>query len=304
MYHQTINEQLKFIKELDKLDSINNIKIEKYTNNLNKYKSYLENYFNNYDNNTVCINFNNFIGINFKSTGVKFDEIPKNGLIVYVGFNNKFDNVLYKSYSGIKSNFLNYQDMMKFKIFEQVKTFESDKCYSIYENGKIIFDKIKGKSNSKLNLNSNEYNIIICYNDSMKFEECHFSISERTYSKRNIEVLINGGLINSLPISVYKLYLSKMFYIRKNMMKAVEDNSDNINTATQELKNKIARLIKPCYDTNYEKCIDKWVKEFPNEKYLKVYLQGLKNHCDILDGNLNFEKYYEFVKLYFFPVLN
>ena len=316
MYHKTIKEQLDFVDKLDKFDAIQNLTIEQYTTNLNKYKSYLNNYYSSFDNNNVCINFNNFIGINFKSTGINFNEIPKNALIVHVGFNNSFDNVLYKSYSGIKSNFLNYQDILKFKIFEQVKTHETNICYSIFENGKIIFDKIKiammnnsiktSENNSNMTtnqLNQNEYNIIICYDDSTKFEECHFSVSEKTYSKRNIEVLVNGGLINSLPISVYKLYLSKMFYARKNMLKEIENKSGSLNTATQELKAKITKLIKPCFDLDYKKCIDKWVKEFPKEKYLKVYLQGLKNYCDIQDGKLIFEKYYEFVKLYFFPVL-
>lgn len=314
MYHQTINEQLKFVKELDKIDAIQNLRIEKYTDNLNKYKSYLENYYSSFDTNSICINFNNFIGIKFKSTGINYNEIPKNGLIVYVGFNNTFDNVLYKHYSGIKSNFLNYEDIIKFKIFEQVKTYSSEICYSIYENGKITFSKSKSKDHKdqtkfkkiseNINLNNEEYYIIICYNDSPKFEECHFSVSESSYSKRNIEVLTNGGLINSLPLSVYKLYLSKMFYIRKNVMKDVEDNSDSVITATQELKAKISKLIKPCFSVNYKKCIDKWTREFPNDKYLKIYLQGLRNYRDIETGKLDFNKYYEFVKIYFFPVIN
>jgi hypothetical protein len=259
----------------------------------------------NFDKNNICINCNNFIGIKFKATGIEFNEIPNNGLILHVGFNNSFDNVLYKSYNGIKSNFLNYDDMLKFKIFEQVKTYKTNICYEIMEDKKIIYsysNTSKNKNPCCTNNDSKEYNIILCYDDSTKFEECHFSISEKTYPIYEIEILINGGLINPLPLNVYKLYLSKMFYIRKNMLIDAMDNSDSVNTATQLLKDKLAKLIKPCYNTNYKITIDKLVKEFPDEKYLIVYLQGLKNCCD-LDGKLEFDKYYEFVKLYFFPVL-
>ena len=309
MYHQKIDQQSKFIKELDKIDSMYNIRIEKYTTNLTKYKAYVENYYNNFDKNNICINFNNFIGINFKVTGIDYDEMihdpeNKNALIVHSGFNNSFDNVLYKSYPGIKSNFLNYEDMIKFKVFEQVKTYETDTCYEIMENNKIIYKYVKdNKDSEKLNISKDEYLIIICYDDDPKFEKCHFTISQVTYPRMYIDVLINGGLIYPLPPAIYKLYLSKMFYTRKNMLKEIEDNADAINTATQELKTKIAKLIKPCYSPNCDKCIDKWAKEFPNDKYFKIYLQGLKSFRDIQTGELDFEKYYEHIKLYFFPVI-
>lgn len=303
MYNKTIPEQMKIVKKLEALDEKYCIVIEKYSTNLEKYKSYLSNYYEKYPKNNACINFNNFIGIKFKATTITYNDMinnSKNNLIIHVGFNNEFDNVLYKSYYGINSNFLSYDDMLKFKIFEQVKTHKSDIQYEIMKDSKII---CKYPNKQKMEKSENNYAIVLCYDDSDELNKCHFSITNNIYSSRNIDVLLNGGIIELLPLNVYKLYLSKMFYSRKNMLMEVVNNSDNINTATQQLKIKIGNLIKPCYDSNYKICIDKWVKEFPNEKYLKIYLQGLKSCCDIQTGKLIFEKYYEFVKLYFFPVL-
>jgi len=317
MFDKTVDDQLNFIQAIDDIDSEHSIRIEKYSTNMEKYKKYLENYYSEYDKHNVCINFNNFIGIEFKTTGIDYSEFKKlcsSCLIVHVGFNNSFDNVLYKSYPGIKSNFLNYQDMLKFKIFEEIKTHESNKCYELMENGKIVFEKMKGKEENAVpilggkadlgSLNLNEYAVAICYDDSEKIENCHFSVSKNRLNGHEIQVLINGGIIRQIPFHVYKLYLSKMFYIRMNMIKDEPAGEKDVETATQELRMKISKLVGPCFDEDYKKCIEKWIKEFPDEKYLETYLQGLRINClDVQTGKLIFEKYYEWIKNYFFPVI-
>lgn len=359
MLFKTIDEQIKFINELEKIDKQKQITISSYTININKYKNYLLNYYSNYQTNTININFNNFIGIDFHETGLSYNEVLKysnNLLIIHVGFNNNFDNVLYKSYRGINKNFLTYEDMCKFKITEPIKTHKKNLCFELMDNEQIIYDSrhirpvdnnididnnnididnnninIANNNNNfnidNININidnitiydntidniinmknklsndlNKKYYIVICYDDDDNLEKCRYSISSNSFNFGSLNILINGGIIYPLPSEIYKLYFSKMFYIRKNMLIDNEANKDQEISKTQLLKFKFAKIIRPCFNENYKIAIDNICKEFPNEKYLKLYLEGLKNECDE-NGRLIFEQYYEYVKLYFFPII-
>jgi len=334
MLSKTINEQIDFINKLEEIDAQKNINISSYTININKYKQYLINYYSNYQTNTVNVNFNNFIGIQFHETGLTYDEIKKcsnNLLIIHAGFNNNYDNVLYKSYRGINRNFLTYDDMRNFKIIEPIKTHKKDLCFELMNNGKIVYDSkyIKPlkqdinddelsindrimdniniqddniKIKNELNKQNNQYYIVLCYDDDDDLKKCRFSISSNAFNFKLINAFINGGIIYPLPSQIYKLYFSKMFYIRKNMLTDIENKEGIENSQTQLLKAKFAKIIKPCFNENYKIAINNICNEFPNEKYLRLYLEGLKNECD-KNGKLIFEQYYEFVKLYFFPII-
>ena len=315
MFYKTISEQLEIVEKLEKIDSIKNINIGAYSQNLNKYKKYLNEYYLKYNENNVIINFNNFIGINFNKTNVSYSDLPKNYLLINVGFNNTCDNIVYSNYDGIKTNFMTYKDVLDFKIIEKIKTIKNNKCWELYYLNKLINDSsemstsINLKNNLGININSKNkskeeltsmYNIVLCYNNSENLKDCRFTISENEFSLFQLNILVNGGIIYNVIPRTFILYLSKMFYIRHNMLFDVPDNSSQEDTATQKLRAKIAKIIKPCYSKDWKTTAKNIFNEFPEEKYLKYYLEGLKYCCDEND-ELIFEKYYEHVKIYFFP---
>ena len=284
MYMKTIKEQKKFVNEMDKLDKMYNITIAGYTQNMEKYKNYLDNYEKNYNTNSTLINFNNFIGIIFDKVNITYDKLPQDCLIVHAGFNNTFKNVTYNAYEGLKTNFMTFKDVLDFQTINQIKTINVNKCWE-YKN-----------ENSK----SKNCYICICYDNDTDLKKCIYSISMNYITPKNMEVLLNGGIIWNVPKKTFELYMSKMFYIRRNMLFDVIDNSGNEETATQILKAKLAKAIKNCYNTDYSITADKMASQFPDEKYLRMYLEGLKMCCDE-NGILEYNKYYEYVKIYFFP---
>ena len=294
MYNKTIEEQLDMVRQLDELDKSMNIHVAAYTTNMDKYKTYLNNYYSKYALNNVCINFNNFIGIQFAETYLPYECVPKDVLIVHVGFNNTVDNVIYKFYPGISTNFITHQDVLDFKHTEEVKTHAAKECWELFIDGVRQSVQLKDTSDAQIY-------IAICYDNEDKLSDCKYSLSAKSYTARDINVLTHGGIICNVSEQTMRLYMSKMFYDRRNRLVVQMGNHEQEETETQKLRAKFAKMIKECYSPDYTTAANNIAKEFPNEKYLRLYLEGLKNCCEETGLKLSFEKYYEFVKLYFFP---
>lgn len=305
MYNKTISEQLQFIQKLKEIDNNLQIIIQKYNTNIDKLCNYINNYYNNYKSNPITLILNNFIGINFNKINITYDEITdSNYILLHVGYNNNSNNILYNSHTSIKGNFLTDEIMNSISNPEFVKTISTPIVFEIIENNKTIKTIIGAdvKDSNDLNnlLNQDNYKIIICYDNDRDYKHCKYSVSSEIYSKREIEILINGGIIRPINTQTNLLYLAKMYYIRKNIMVDVEGIDYNETSETQKLRMKIAKYVKSCYDKNYKKCADNIAKEFSEFPYFREYLEILKYRCDEY-GCLKFNEYYEEVKNYLLP---
>lgn len=302
-YYKTIKQQINFIEKLKELDNKYKIIIQQYTTNLKIITSHLEDYYMSYKNNTCIHNFNGLIGINFKETNLTYDKLPKNLFIIHCGFNNQCENIIYDKQKFVKENFLNYEVALTTgKSHIPIQTLKRDTCWELVTNGKVInSDKyVKGLNTEfKLDLNDkNDYYLVICYDNSLDNTKCIYSLSRNTYNINQINVLVNGGLIYQLELSTLKLYVSKMFYIRMNMI--IEDSPESDLSKTKELKNMIAKVIMTCYDPDYNVCIKKTTELLKHEPYIKEYLLKL-SVCTVND-KLDIRLYKECLENYFLPI--
>ena len=303
-YYKTVKQQFEFIDKLNKLDEKYKITIQQYSINIKIIIKHLETYYSSYSTNSCVTNFNNFIGITFKTTNLKYQQLPKNLFVIHCGFNNECDNLIYSNIKNITENFLT-EDIAKRQTHIHIKTLKTNKCWELIENDKCIADSLELNSKDlnefefKLPNTKNIYSIVICYDNSKKIDECYYSITEKSFSIDELNILINGGMLYQLNQATLKLYMSKLFYQRMNMIDTNEREDEEMSR-TKILKSKLAQVIVNCYDPDYLKCIDKTCSVL-HDKYLYEYLHILVN-CVNQDGKLDIIKYKRHLENFYFLI--
>lgn len=279
--NHTLNEQLEIISSLKEvnLEYYNGVKDE-FMINLEKLEQHCSEFQTSRNKWSVLKYFNSLLGIKFEKISQHFDELPKSKLLVlHVGFNNKADNILYKSQASITSNFLNYKSSKSYMPVEFVHTYESDKCYEV------------------LNEDSKdpEYYICLCYDNNKDIKKCEFSITGRRYTERDIQVLTNNGVLSLFSPLVVDLYFSKLFLKRITV-----DNTaiENIEERNKEIS-KYTNYIKTCYDKDVNKCIENW-KSKNIDKYFRIFINKLK-YCLDENGDLDYNKYVQTINMFIAP---
>ena len=292
MYYHTIEQQQELIAQLDEIDVEKNIIVPKYSQHMQNYKTYLNDYYKNYNSRPCTLNFNNFINIQFNKTGLTYDLLPQktNLVIIHVGFNNECETYIYPFTKSIHTNYLTETEMNEFKQPYKIHVLKSDKCYEIINNDDVGDNNVVG------------YQIILCYDNNRDIKKCVFSCGKSTYTKKEIEIITHGGIIGTVSREANVLYLSKMTYARFNALSEISDKSNETITGTTELIKTVNENVKKSFNRDYRKAIKNIVACFPDEKYFKYYMEGLKYKVE--NDKLEFPIFLEYVKLYFIPIIN
>lgn len=300
LYKRTIQEIYKIIGELKdyqfKYKEIINDK--RFNYQLEMIDNYVNTYYKDSKNNNILYVYNALYGIEFDSIYISYDNVPENTFIVNVGYNLKDYNYLYHKIDNVTHPFLTLEDVKnvtlptKYEIIETSKPCEFVKSkLNIIEKELSVFNGYTIQNDEEIK----EFNIGICYNNSKSLDKCLYSISKNKYIINDILVLINGGIIEHYNIRTNLLYINEIFSKNREYVKDLDKLKSiyKINTITIE---ELTKKIISCYNEDYKKTIKNIQNTF-DDKYLKLYIQGLKYIQE--NGIITFEQYYEFIKPYF-----
>lgn len=300
LYKRTIQEIYKIIEELKdyqyKYKEIVNDK--RFNYQLEMMDNYVNTYYKNSKNNNVLYVYNALYGIEFDNIYIPYENVPENTFIVNVGYNLKDYNYLYHKIDNITHPFLTLEDVKNVTLPTKYEIIETNKSCDFIKSKLKIIEKELSVFNGYTIQNDDEikeFNIGICYNNSKSFDKCLYSISKNKYTINDILVLINGGIIEHFNTRANLLYINEIFSKNKEYVKDLDKLKSiyKINTITIE---ELTKKIISCYNEDYKKVIKNIQNAF-DDKYLKLYIQGLKYIQE--NGIITFEQYYEFLKPYF-----
>lgn len=300
LYKRTIQEIYKIIEELKdyqyKYKEIVNDK--RFNYQLEMMDNYVNTYYKDFKNNNVLYVYNALYGIEFDNIYIPYENVPENTFIVNVGYNLKDYNYLYHKIDNITHPFLTLEDVKNVTLPTRYEIIETNKSCDFVKSKLKIIEKELSVFNGYTIQNDDEikeFNIGICYNNSKSFDKCLYSISKNKYTINDILVLINGGIIEHFNTRANLLYINKIFSKNKEYVKDLDKLKSiyKINTITIE---ELTKKIISCYNEDYKKVIKNIQNAF-DDKYLKLYIQGLKYIQE--NGVITFEQYYEFLKPYF-----
>ena len=300
LYKRTIQEIYKIIEDLKnyqfKYKEIINDK--KFNHQLESLDNYVNTYYKEIINDNILYVYNALYGIEFDRIYVPYESVPENTFVVNVGYNLKDYNYLYHHIENITHPFLTLEDVKNITLptkYEIVETDKSGLCLksNLKINGEelSVFNGYKIQNDDKIN----EVNIGICYNNSKSNEKCLYSISKNKYTINDLNVLINGGVIEHFNTRTNLLYINEIFSKNKEYIKDLDKLKTIYKIKTISIEELTKKIIS-CYNEDYKKTIDNIQKVF-DDKYLSLYIQGLKYIQE--NGTVSFEKYYEFIKPYF-----
>lgn len=300
LYKRTIQEIYKIIEELKnyqyKYKEIINDK--RFNYQLEMMDNYVNTYYKDSKNNNILYVYNALYGIEFDNIYIPYENVPENTFIVNVGYNLKDYNYLYHKIDNITHPFLTLEDVKNVTLPTKYEIIETNKPCEFIKSKLKIIEKELSVFNGYTIQNDDEikeFNISICYNNSKSTDKCLYSISKNKYTINDILVLINGGIIEHFNTRTNLLYINEIFSKNKEYVKDLDKLKSiyKINTITIE---ELTKKIISCYNEDYKKTIKNIQNSF-NDKYLKLYIQGLKYIQE--NGIITFEQYYEFIKPYF-----
>lgn len=300
LYKRTIQEIYKIIEELKdyqyKYKEIINDK--RFNYQLEMMDNYVNTYYKDSKNNNILYTYNALYGIEFDNIYIPYENVPENTFIVNVGYNLKDYNYLYHKIDNITHPFLTLEDVKNVTLPTKYEIIETNKSCDFVKSKLKIIEKELSVFNEYTIQNDDEikeFNIGICYNNSKSFDKCLYSISKNKYTINDILVLINGGIIEHFNTRANLLYINEIFSKNKEYVKDLDKLKSiyKINTITIE---ELTKKIISCYNEDYKKVIKNIQNAF-DDKYLKLYIQGLKYIQE--NGVITFEQYYEFLKPYF-----
>lgn len=288
IYNLLLNNNVLNIKNmvaelLDKCIGYNFVKTTPVYVNLQE----LNNYCNNFNdiikyNSSLCI-FNNFYGIDFKRIGVTYNDLPKtNYLMVNIGYNfeREQDNIVYTSSKQYPKFYLDEDIIDKYKFMTKINIQPNNELYKLNE------------------LNSNNYSIIINYNNDNDINKCYFSVTDAKFTKEQIHNLLNGGILMGCSRISYEIYISTLLYIYSN--KVDKNKEDMVSTVS-----KIYPILKRNYDEQPKLSIQKWrswsTNEFKDQleqKLFNIYVDKLNQMMDE-ENKLDYQKYIGHIINYF-----
>lgn len=300
LYKRTVQEIYKIIEELKdyqyKYKEIINDK--RFNYQLEMMDNYVNTYYKDSKNNNILYVYNALYGIEFDSIYISYDNVPENTFIVNVGYNLKDYNYLYHKIDNITHPFLTLEDVKNVTLPTKYEIVETNKSCEFIKSKLKIIEKELSVFNGYTIQNDEEikeFNIGICYNNSKSLDKCLYSISKNKYTIKDILVLINGGIIEHFNTRTNLLYINEIFSKNREYVKDLDKLKSiyKINTITIE---ELTKKIISCYNEDYKKTIKNIQNAF-DDKYLKLYIQGLKYIQE--NGIITFEQYYEFIKPYF-----
>jgi hypothetical protein len=288
VYNLLLNSNVTKIKDmvnmlLDKCIGYNFVKTTSVYENLLELKNYCDNFNDIIKYNSALCIFNNFYGIDFNCVGVTFDNLPKtNYLLINIGYNMKREqnNVVYTSNKQYSKFYLDEDIIDKYKFMTKIKIQPNDKLYELNEN------------------NTNNYSIIINYNNDNDITKCYFSITDAKFTKEQINNLLNGGILMGCSRISYEIYISTLLYIYNN--KIDKNKEDMISIIS-----KIYPILKRNYDEQPKLSIQKWrswsaneFKDVLEQKLFNIYIDKLNQMLDE-ENVLDYQKYIGHIINYF-----
>lgn len=300
LYKRTIQEIYKIIEDLKnyqfKYKEIINDK--RFNHQLESLDNYVNTYYKEIINDNILYVYNALYGIEFDRIYIPYENVPENTFVVNVGYNLKDYNYLYHHIENITHPFLTLEDVKNITLptkYEIVETDKSGLCLksNLKINGEElnVFNGYKIQNDDKIN----EIYIGICYNNSKSNEKCLYSISKNKYTIEDLNVLINGGVIEHFNTRTNLLYINEIFSKNKEYTRDLDKLKWIYKIKTISIEELTKKIIS-CYNEDYKKTIYNIQKAF-DDKYLSLYIQGLKYIQE--NGTVSFEKYYEFIKPYF-----
>ena len=198
-------------------------------------------------------------------------------ICINVSFNilNDKSIVIYKNIPKLKEKLLNIKTIDLFNPFIQPKhIYKSKKDYNILNNN---LEEI-----NTLPSNYSKSFVLLCYNDSEKINQCHFSLANygdgKYLSKEDTQNFIEYRVLKTVDVKLLDFYLKEEFYnkicsekkdiveLKKDYIKLMQLIKDSFNSSD---KNKfITKFIESLTSTNLIPA-----QELP---YFKLYLSKIK----------------------------
>lgn len=292
MFLKTIDRQKEYLQKIiDLYEDIEGVyKEDKFNENIKIYKNYIDNFETNFKKNSSLVNFNYLAGVRFDKINVPYNELPKNCLIINIGYNSSKQegeiicgNVLYGDIKSIQTLTITQNDIKNIKLNEKVNIYSRKKCYEIITDNP-----------------NNPYKIVINYNNDKDDKKCFYSISKNEVPKMFITILTHGGTICKVKNQTMKVYFSETL-TRKYGIKPKE----NLKEELFKINSNISVQLSDRYDENVDKTIENW-KGFNNDEIFDLCLNKLYDF-DTFDEEtkkhiLNYNNYVCVIKNYFFPI--
>ncbi len=270
LYQHTIEEQKEIMIEVEK----NKYEVSHNVENLDTKINILKEYWNNRESYKHVFNyFNNLHGIMFTHVKQTYNDLPKGNLfIINIGHNYENSTYVYSKIQSIEEEFATEKNVSNFKMLENINIHNRSQRYTIVKNGP----------------KTDDYFIILNYCNDKDDKKCLYSFNpSKTYTEREISVIIEGGIVHPQNTSTYAMYFSKTF---ENKMKF------NYYSINYQLTGILATINK-LYSPNYQICKNNWSKFFGRDPLLKKYFEQLG--MSIVGDKLKKDEYISAMKRYY-----
>lgn len=290
MFLRTIDQQREYFKKLLDIyqETRGAIREDDFGNNVRIYKNYLDNFEENFKKNSAVVNMNYLAGIRFDKINIPYTELPKNCLIVNVGY--KLDcpegtviskSLIYGDIKDVEGITVTMKDVSQMKLNETVDVYSCKECYKIIGSGEM-------------------YNVAICYNDNPNAKKCLYTVSKNEIPKMFVSILTHGGTIYKVRNQTLRVYFSEMMTQRfappKNS--TMKKDMDNIISA-------VSVQLRERYNEDVDKTIANWTG-FNNDKIFDLWLFKLYEFDEFDEEThrhiLNYNNYVCTIKAYFMPI--
>ena len=277
MYNKTAEELKNFI--INHKNNINptNEVLKTYINEIFKY---VDEYNDKLKTDNILIHYNYFFNIPFDEVNKSFEELPKNKMIIFnIGYNNTGINTLYNSVKDANFDFITNFNVLDFKPFEFYNIIKSKEPYNFAE-----FEKPKSNEINE----SDKYTIVINYNNDKDIKKCKFTFSSKKYSKRQIDVLLNGGIIEPFNKQSIKIYQRIVDIESKGMIGKI-----NININYD--------IVRQNYNENFNICQGnfKFNYKITDNDYLNEMFRIYMSNFESIKLNFNYNSYTKYVLDFF-----
>lgn len=294
MFLKTIDQQREYFNKLIDLyqDTYGNFKEDQFWKNAMIYKSYLDNFEENFKNNSSLVNLNYFAGIRFSELNVSFDKLPKNYLMVNIGYKHNLEensivskNLIYGDIKSVEGITLTNKDMEQISFNKIVNVYSRKDCYKIVNNDE----------------NSDMYKIVINYNNDKDDKKCLYTISKNEIPKIFVTILTHGGTIYKVRNQTLRVYFSEC--LTRRYCRIVRNN--DLKKSIDDIISKISVLLSERYDKDVDKTIENW-KGFNNDEIFDLWLNKLydfdKFDEETKQHYLDYNDYVCTIKSYFLPI--
>lgn len=296
MFLRTIEQQRDYFSKLMDLyqDTRGPIKSDQFGKNAEIYKNYLDNYEENFKKNSALVNFNYLAGIRFDKINVPYHELPKNCLIINMGYKLNVPegsiisrSLLYGNIRNIEGITVTKKDVDSMKLNTNINIYSRQQCYKI----------VTASEES----NDIRYHIVINYNNDPDDKKCLYSVSKNDVPKIFVAILTHGGTIYKVRNQTLRVYFSEN--LTRRYQKPV--SSSEIKRDIDDIIASLSTQLSDRYDEDVDKTIANW-KGFNNDEIFDLWLYKLYDF-DTFDEEtkrhvLNYNNYVCTIKTYFMPV--